>query len=755
MNKEPVFFYIFRILLAFALFAFMMMLYWSSELLEKDIKYLKSDLDQVHSEIQSTRIEMQKLKNEIVKIIIDDQKNDKELLKGILQNANGIENLRTNSRGSFKEPSTSNSTVSPLNISLVEPSSIQLERKYIDPKISNLLTADNFVTDSLPKMLGSDFKVSGKRKGATVGRPPDLHPFRNAASVQSLVGLCSSSLSQMHFGKYETMAPALAIKIEERTNSKTQNIEFWVHLREDIFWEPLNAKNFPSDLELNPWFTKRHRVTSHDFKFYVDAVQNRAVESAAPYRNYYGDVEEIEILDDLTFIVRWEAQERRDGDKVTSQVKYLARDLTGGLKPLPSFVYKYFSDGQKIIEEDEGVDTYRGNSIWAQNFEQHWAKGVIISCGPWIFDSISDEGVLFKKNKNYFDPLAVLVEEMEISFRSNPDSIWQDYKSGKLDSHSLQPDQLVELEEYMQTPEYEAQEKEGLGIHRVDYLRRAYNYVGWNQATPFFSDKRIRQAMSIAIDRKRIIDQNLNGMGVEISGPFFVNSPSNDASIKPHKYDIEKAKALLEEAGWFDQDGDGIRDKMLHGELTPFRFSLSYYVKNPVTRVNCEYVATALKEIGIDCNLNGLDIADLSNNFAEKNFDAIYFGWALGTPPETPRQLWHSDGAKENGSSNAIGFDNAEADDIIDALDFEYSAEKRLQLYHRFHQIIHEEAPYTFLYSPKTTLVYRDYLQNVFIPSNRQDLVPGANVAEPQSEIFWIRSSNSLNQEVSYGGLSN
>ncbi|MCH1429937.1 MAG: ABC transporter substrate-binding protein [Chlamydiales bacterium] len=768
MNKEPLFLYLLRIILAFALFGFMMMLFWSSELLEKDVKYLRSDIEQLHRELQSARLEMQALKNDVVKIIIDDQKNDQQLLKGILNNASSIELLKQIKLQASSQPSPNTLSEDSINessediakkpesieLSLISTSSLEKDRKYIDPNLPNLLTEDQF-SSTLPKTLGEDFKVLGKRRGAMVSRPPDLHPFRNESSVQSLVGLCQSSLSQMHFGKYETMAPALAIKIEERKAAQTGKIEFWVHLRRDVFWEPLSAKNFPSDFELNPWFTKRHKVSAHDFKFYVDAVQNKAVESAAPYRNYWGDIEELEVLDEETFIVRWKAEKKDDLSTDPEQVKYLAKDLTGSLKPLPCFVYKYFPDGRKIIEDDEAIDSYKNNSIWAQNFEQHWAKGIIVSCGPWVFDSINDERALFKKNQNYFDPLAVLVEEMEISFKSNPDSIWQDYKSGKLDTHSLQPDQLVELEEYMATPEYGEQEKNGMAIHRLDYLRRAYNYIGWNQATPFFEDKKVRQAVSMTIDVQRIIDQNLNGMGVAISGPFFINSPSNDANIKPYKYDLEKAKSLLEQAGWFDQDGDGIRDKLIHGQLTPFRFSLSYYVKNPVTRINCEYVATALKELGIDCKLNGLDISDLSNIFAEKNFDAIYFGWALGTPPETPRQLWHSDGAKENGSSNAVGFANSEADEIIERLDFEYNSEKRLALYHRFHEIVHEEAPYTFLYTPKTTMVYRDYLQNVFIPAQRQDLVPGANVAEPQSEIFWIKTRDSATQDMAYGGIFN
>lgn len=95
-------------------------------------------------------------------------------------------------------------------------------------------------------------------------------------------------------------------------------------------------------------------------------------------------------------------------------------------------------------------------------------------------------------------------------------------------------------------------------------------------------------------------------------------------------------------------------------------------------------------------------------------------------------------GAKEKGSSNYIGFMNKEVDSIIDQLDYEYDPKKRIELYHRFCRIIHDQQPYTFMYVPKITMLYRNYLKNVFIPSERQDLVPGANIAEPESSVYWL-----------------
>ena len=230
--------------------------------------------------------------------------------------------------------------------------------------------------------------------------------------------------------------------------------------------------------------------------------------------------------------------------------------------------------------------------------------------------------------------------------------------------------------------------------------------------------------------------------GVEITGGFSPTSPSYNKEIQPWPFDPAAARLLLEEEGWYDSDGDGVIDKEIEGVKRPFRFSLTYFVKSSTSKSICEYISTALREIGVDCQLNGVDITDLSLLFDDKSFDAYLLAWSLGSPPENPRQLWYSTGAKQKGSSNSVGFANAEADKIIDQLEYEDNYEKRLELYHRFHEILHEQQPYTFLYAPKTGLLYREYIQNLFLPSERQDLIPGANIEEPDWSAAWIKKDN-------------
>lgn len=610
---------------------------------------------------------------------------------------------------------------------LREPKSASLkpaapQKEVGDPQVKNLLSPDPYYETTLPRQLGPDFIPHGTYHSAVFGKPENLHPFSNWRIVNNWKGLCAISVAELKFGIYETLSPNHALKVEELSDGK----EFIVYLREGVMWQPLAKEWFPEGFTLSEDFLKPHPVTAHDYKFFFDAFSNPAVSElgALALRTAYKDLEAVEVIDDYTFRVKW------------AKPLYIAKQLTGGLQPLAAFVYKYFQDGNKIVEEDQSSDTYRTNTIWAFNFLNHWAKNIIVGCGPWLFDGMSEKSIRFKRNAEFFHPLKALAEKKEEDIRVSFDTIWQDFKEERLDAYEMTPEQLLELDQFLASRQYELQSSK---IKRLDYPSRSYRYIGWNEKKPFFSSRLVRQALTMAIDRERIIRQNLNGQGVMVHGTFLASSPANDPSIQPWPFNPRVAKEILEKEGWFDRDGTGIRSKEIEGKKIPFRFTLTYYVKSPMLKAVSEYVADALKGVGIKVDLKGVDLADISAAMEDKDFDAIFMGWGLGTPPETLSQLWSSVEADKKGSSNFVGFKNAEVDEIIQKLEYENNLETRKALYHRFDAILHEEQPYTFLFSEITTLLYRDWLENVFIPEKRQDLVPGANVTEPILDVAWLR----------------
>lgn len=630
----------------------------------------------------------------------------------------------------------------------------KMARPHINPDYPNLLTEDPFYTTTLATLLPKGFTPKGHFHQADLTVPDDLHPFTTWANPARWVAQCSVAVASSHFGRYETFAPDMALKIEKRLSPDGSLTEYWVHLREGVMWQPLKREMFPLNIELSPFFLTPRPVTAEDFRFYFDAMMNPWVEvsGAVAMRAFYTDVDSFEVLDPHTFIVRWKNGPPIDDPNTTDTAtqpgeqkrygppRYSALALTGGLRPLPRFVYQYFANGEKIVD-DEQPDSYRTNSVWAHNFNEHWAKKIIVSCGPWIFESLTEEKILFRRNPHHFEPLAALAETMEVRFTTAEEGMWETFKSGSTDFYTLPADRLLDWDVFNQSTLYAQQKAQGNSIHRLDYSAQLYSYAGWNMARPLFKDRRVRQALTLAIDRKRLIEQVLFKLGEEMNGPFLSTSPAYDSTLPPWPFDPRKARFLLEQAGWRVSESDGVLTRIENGIPERFSFALTYYVKSPIGQAVAQFIALSLKEIGVECRLKGVDQMDLSTAFDDRDFDALLLAWVMSDPPEEPKQLWSSKGIQEKGSLNMVSFSNPEADAIMEKLDWEYRPQARISLYHALSRIIYDEAPYTFLYTPKSVLLYRERLQNVWVPAKRQDLIPGANVLQPQPSIYWLKPS--------------
>lgn len=623
------------------------------------------------------------------------------------------------------------------HLSFVSKSSFQ--DYALPPAVTNnLLQKDPFYETVLIQELGHSFVPNTIRKEPLLVRPDNLHPFNNYLNVSILYNWCVPSLAKTHIGKYETWSPGLAESIELVTPEGGDTpCEFHVKLKENIFWSPLQLDQF-GQVKLSSWFLQQHRVTAYDFKFYFDAIMNSYISEgkACVMRPLYQDIESFTVHDDQNFTVRWKMHTIQEEEEVKHCIRYTAKQLTLELTPLPCFVYQYLPNGEKIVCDTQC--DYQTDSIWAQNFSSHFAKNYIVSCGPYEFISSNDQKIKLRYNPLFPDPYQALHEELHFVFKDTLESVWQDFKAGNLDLCYLSPNQVKDFENFLQTDTYQKQTREIGKIQSIEFVDKAYYYIGWNLKNPLFKDIHVRKALNLAIDKKRIIQQNLNQLALNITGPFFCNSPAYDSSVIDNDYNLTQAAQILTENGWIDHDKDGVREKEIDGKVLPFSFSLHYYSKNIMTKVICEFIASSLKDIGIDCRLQGVDITDLSRVFEDKSFDALYSGWALGLPPEDPRQLWHSDGVNQKGSSNTISFAHPKADQMIESLQYESNTEKRLTLYHQLHQLIHDQCPYTFLYSPKKILCYRDYIKNIFIPKNTPSKVPNGETGEPDLRIIYF-----------------
>jgi peptide/nickel transport system substrate-binding protein len=208
------------------------------------------------------------------------------------------------------------------------------------------------------------------------------------------------------------------------------------------------------------------------------------------------------------------------------------------------------------------------------------------------------------------------------------------------------------------------------------------------------------------MDRETFLKKILLGLGTVVSGPFYVNSPDYDKNIPLYPYDPQGAQALLKEAGWEDRDQDGLLDK--DGKPFTFEFLLSAGSRTG------EQIATVLqenlKDVGIQMSIRKLEWAVFIQRIDDRDFDACTLGWSMGWESD-PFQIWHSSQADKG--SNFVGFKSEEGDRLIEAARQEFDAEKRRAMYHRFHALVHEEEPYTFLFTTEALVAVSRRFEDV------------------------------------------
>lgn len=218
----------------------------------------------------------------------------------------------------------------------------------------------------------------------------------------------------------------------------------------------------------------------------------------------------------------------------------------------------------------------------------------------------------------------------------------------------------------------------------------------------------MRQALSYATPKEEIIEGILFGKDVPSTGPYKPGSYWHNGNVKQYPYDIEKAKTLLAEAGYKDENGDGILEK--NGKK--LRFELITNQGNAPRSQTAEILQRSWKQIGVQVEIRILEWATFVNEYINKgNFDAIVMGWNIIQDPDI-YDVWSSTKCGGNGL-NFICFQNEEVDKLLAAGQNSYDPKIRKIAYDKLQEIIAEEQPYTFLYVPYANTALSKRFKNV------------------------------------------
>lgn len=347
-----------------------------------------------------------------------------------------------------------------------------------------------------------------------------------------------------------------------------------------------------------------------------------------------------------------------------------------------------------------------------------------VGTGPYRFKEwVAGQKIVLESNHAYFEGRPWIDRYI---YRIIPDSstMYMELKAGSIDLMGLTP---VQYARQTATRQFTSR------FNKYRYPSSGYLYMGYNLRHPLFRDKRVRQAMTAAINKEELIHGVLFGMGQKAYGPIVPGRWAYNPVVKDIAYDPGHAAELLAQAGWKEKNADGI----LVRDGKPFRFTILTNQGNQQRLLTAQIVQQRLRLVGVDVKIRVVEWATFLKEFVDKgNFEVVMLGWNISQDPDM-YDIWHS--SKTNpGELNFIGYKNPEVDRLLEEGRSTFDIEKRKKAYFRIQDILADEQPYTFLYVPDALPVVSARIRGVepapagigynqikwYVPKNEQVYAP-------------------------------
>ncbi len=354
------------------------------------------------------------------------------------------------------------------------------------------------------------------------------------------------------------------------------------------------------------------------------------------------------------------------------------------------------------------------------------SKGLLLGSGPYrLLDPkgwTPDQGLVeLQRNPRYWG-LQPSFDRLLWKVIQNDAARLTTFRNGEIDAYGARPREYQTLLDDKKLMER---------TQRFEYMSptAGYSYIGWNQRRngkpTRFADKRVRQAMTYLTDRQRIIDEIMLGYAEVAVSPFNPRSKQHDPELDPRRFNLERAKQLLKEAGFVDRDGNGV----LEGpDGKPFEFELVFFQDNEDTRRMVLFLKDLYARAGISLIPKPTEWSVMLDLINKRDFDAITLGWTSGVETDI-YQIFHSKqiGA---GGDNFVGYKNERLDQLIEQARGTVDEEKRMPLWQEAERIMYEDQPYTFLMRRESLVFIDERISNLEITNL------GLNMGMVPVEIF-------------------
>lgn len=435
-----------------------------------------------------------------------------------------------------------------------------------------------------------------------------------------------------------TMDPRLA---NDSSASRVTEIVFdgLVELDENLVPQPALAESWENPDELTYIFHLREDVTFHDgepftaddVKFTFDSILDESFN--APYRSLYEPIESVNVVDEYTVEI-----------KTSEPYAPLLSYLNIGIVP------EHLADNADFANNPVGTGPYKMTD-WKRGSEIH-----------------------FEANAEYFNGEPATEKIVYYIIPDNTTRV-SALEAGDIDLlHSpVSPQDIGRIES---DDRFVVHQTTGLG----------HTYLNFNFEDPTIGEEAVRVAISHAVNKESIANDIYAGMDQPGKSPLIPSSWAYTDAIEGYEYNPELAQSVLEDAGWVDEDGDGIRER----DGNKLSVVLKTHTEDPNRMQAVEFLQYELQSIGIDTSVETQEWPSFQESMQTGDYQVALLGWLnLVDPDRAMFNQFHSEGGSNYGS-----YSNPEVDELLEKGRTTIDQNERAEIYAQAAKIVTEEVAY-------------------------------------------------------------
>lgn len=344
-----------------------------------------------------------------------------------------------------------------------------------------------------------------------------------------------------------------------------------------------------------------------------------------------------------------------------------------------------------------------GTSVQQPKFSREPAG--VVGSGPYeLAEWKSGERLVLKKKANWWgDKLAASTPILT----AQPDQIFFKIIADEAAAIALVKDGQLDIATRLPAKQFVEMQKDAKMTAVYNFATVPTGnlaYIGVNCKEAKLNDRRTRRALAHLLNVNDLVKAIMGGFAEPCATPFLPSKSYYDATIKNPEYNIEKAKALLAEAGWKNTNGDSTLDKRINGKQTELVLRYCFASVNAPAKNVGLILQDEAKKVGIKIELVAIEGKGFTDALKKRDFDLFLNQMGMNSALDDPKESWATVSNTPDGG-NRCQFENKAADVLMEQIRGELDTPKRDALYKQFQKLIADEQPAIFLFSTTDRIV--------------------------------------------------